>query len=212
MILLNINFAEFSTNAIEIIILLLVTAIIAYFIGRVGRVAQKIYNLKAEEKEKLEDELRDLLIKHEEKLKQIVLLQQDLDSEKLKNDRFIKENHSLSKKINSLEEELSHCQKLIKKTLPIAMGGEVLYRMKAQSSTIDFDRIGIANVGEKDNLQVIKGIGKYIEEKLNALGIYRYKQIANFTPEDEELVNKAIEFFPGRVKRDDWKGQAKTFI
>jgi len=61
----------------------------------------------------------------------------------------------------------------------------------------------------KDDLQVIKGIGPFIEEKLNALGIYMFVQIARMTPELEEEVNVAIEFFPGRVKRDEWVKQAK---
>ena len=30
------------------------------------------------------------------------------------------------------------------------------------------------------------------------------------TPEIEEEVNPAIEFFPGRVKRDEWAKQAKA--
>jgi predicted flap endonuclease-1-like 5' DNA nuclease len=29
------------------------------------------------------------------------------------------------------------------------------------------------------------------------------------TPAIEEQVNKAIEFFPGRVKRDEWAKQAR---
>jgi hypothetical protein len=61
----------------------------------------------------------------------------------------------------------------------------------------------------KDDLQIIKGIGPFIEEKLNALGIYMFVQIARMTPELEEEVNVAIEFFPGRVKRDEWARQAK---
>jgi len=61
----------------------------------------------------------------------------------------------------------------------------------------------------KDDLQTIKGIGPFIEEKLNALGIYMFIQIARMTPELEEEVNVAIEFFPGRVKRDEWVRQAK---
>jgi len=61
----------------------------------------------------------------------------------------------------------------------------------------------------KDDLQVIKGIGPFIEEKLNALGIYMFVQIARMTPKLEEEVNIAIEFFPGRVKRDQWVKQAK---
>jgi hypothetical protein len=61
----------------------------------------------------------------------------------------------------------------------------------------------------KDDLQTIKGIGPFIEEKLNALGIYMFVQIARMTSELEEEVNVAIEFFPGRVKRDEWVRQAK---
>ena len=34
-------------------------------------------------------------------------------------------------------------------------------------------------------------------------------QIARMTPDLEEEVNVAIEFFPGRVKRDEWVKQAK---
>jgi predicted flap endonuclease-1-like 5' DNA nuclease len=44
---------------------------------------------------------------------------------------------------------------------------------------------------------------------LNALGIYKIEQIAKMTPDLEDEVNLAIEFFPGRVKRDEWVNQAK---
>ena len=64
----------------------------------------------------------------------------------------------------------------------------------------------------KDDLQVIKGIGPFIEEKLNALGIYTFSQISKMTPEIEEEVNVAIEFFPGRVKRDEWAKQASELL
>jgi alpha-tubulin suppressor-like RCC1 family protein len=65
---------------------------------------------------------------------------------------------------------------------------------------------------ERDNLQDIKGVGPFIEEKLNALGIYTFKQIANMNLEIEEQVNVAIEFFPGRIRRDEWAKQAYDFI
>ena len=66
-----------------------------------------------------------------------------------------------------------------------------------------------ASVTSKDDLQVIKGIGPFIEEKLYALGIYTFEQISKMTAKIEEEVNVAIEFFPGRVKRDEWAKQAK---
>lgn len=75
---------------------------------------------------------------------------------------------------------------------------------------INFDRIGMASADQKDDLKEVKGIGPAIEEKLNALGIYTFDQIANFTPEDEHQVAEAIEFFPGRIERDEWVKQAKV--
>ena len=60
----------------------------------------------------------------------------------------------------------------------------------------------------RDNLQEISGIGPFIEQKLNALGIFTFEQISKMDSEIEEQVNIAIEFFPGRVKRDEWARQA----
>ncbi|WKN42193.1 hypothetical protein [Tunicatimonas pelagia] len=86
---------------------------------------------------------------------------------------------------------------------------EALERVKANAQQIDFDRIGRASKAEKDDLKKIKGVGPFLEKKLNALGIYTFAQIANFTDDDKEQVNQAIEFFPGRISRDNWVGQAK---
>ena len=66
-----------------------------------------------------------------------------------------------------------------------------------------------AVVTARDDLQTIKGVGPFIEEKLNALGITTFRQVANMTPELEDQVNTAIEFFPGRVRRDKWAKQAE---
>ena len=65
-----------------------------------------------------------------------------------------------------------------------------------------------ATVTAVDDLQVIKGIGPFLAEKLNALGITTYRQIANMDARLEDQVNEAIEFFPGRVRRDEWARQA----
>ena len=86
---------------------------------------------------------------------------------------------------------------------------EELKRVQERSSSIDFKILGVAKASEKDHLQAIKGIGPFIEEKLNALGIYTFLQVSKMTSKLETDVNKAIEFFPGRVKRDEWAKQAK---
>ena len=86
---------------------------------------------------------------------------------------------------------------------------EELERIAKKAETIDFATLGVATIDEKDDLQTIKGIGPFIAEKLYALGIYTFEQVGNMTPKIEEEVNKAIEFFPGRVKRDEWAKQGK---
>ena len=85
-------------------------------------------------------------------------------------------------------------------------------RVQQRAKTIDFKILGTAKASDKDDLQVIKGIGPFIEEKLNALGIYTYLQISKMTSNLETDVNEAIEFFPGRVKRDQWVNQAKILL
>ncbi|MGB0378114.1 MAG: hypothetical protein ACPGGE_04765, partial [Poseidonia sp.] len=87
---------------------------------------------------------------------------------------------------------------------------EELERVAAKAEKIDFATLGVASASEKDDLKAIKGIGPFIEEKLNALGIYTFEQVSKMTAKIEEEVNVAIEFFPGRVKRDEWAKQAKT--
>ena len=89
---------------------------------------------------------------------------------------------------------------------------EEIERVKANASKIDFDVLGTAKSSDKDDLQAMKGVGPFIEEKLNALGIYTYEQISKMNSELEDTVNLAIEFFPGRVKRDQWVAQAKALL
>jgi len=86
-----------------------------------------------------------------------------------------------------------------------------LARIAKNAESINFGVLGVASVSEKDDLQKIKGIGPFIEEKLNALGIYTFTQLSKMTPEIEEQVSIAIEFFPGRAKRDQWVKQVIEF-
>ena len=111
--------------------------------------------------------------------------------------------------VNQAKILLGEDVKLDKKALKKA---EDLERISKNAAGIDFSVIGVADVSEIDDLQIIKGIGPFIAEKLNALGIYTFKQISKMNSELEDQVNIAIEFFPGRVKRDKWAEQAKELV
>ena len=77
---------------------------------------------------------------------------------------------------------------------------------------LNFNRIGASTFETKNNLQKIKGIGESIEEKLNDIGIFTFKQISNFNSKDITKITDLIKFFPGRIERDDWVGQAYELL
>ncbi|MEO1305156.1 MAG: NADH-quinone oxidoreductase subunit NuoE [Pseudomonadota bacterium] len=62
--------------------------------------------------------------------------------------------------------------------------------------------------GEEDDLKRIKGIGPVNEKALNELGIYKFAQIAAWTPANVDWVEDFMSF-PGRIEREDWIAQAK---
>ena len=82
---------------------------------------------------------------------------------------------------------------------------------KGQLASAIGTKIKVAKESEKDDLKQISGVGPFLETKLNNLGIYTFEQVSQFDTELMQIVNDAIEFFPGRVQRDDWVGQAKKF-
>lgn len=67
-------------------------------------------------------------------------------------------------------------------------------------------------VREVDDLQEIVGIGKVFERALHDLGIYSFRQIANFGPADIARVNRELKDCKGRMEQDDWIGQAKELL
>ena len=87
----------------------------------------------------------------------------------------------------------------------------VLSRIASRAGELNFNRIGRAVASDADDLKDIVGVGPFLERKLHSLGIYTFRQISNFAKEDIDKVNEIIEFFPGRIERDNWVGQSKVF-
>lgn len=65
-----------------------------------------------------------------------------------------------------------------------------------------------ANDIQKDDLTRIDGIGPFLERQLNDIGIYTFEQIANWDGSDIHRVTQQIRYFPGRIERENWIGQA----
>ncbi|MBB6048481.1 hypothetical protein [Armatimonas rosea] len=64
--------------------------------------------------------------------------------------------------------------------------------------------------GRVDDLKEIIGVGPFIESKLRGLGLQTFKQIALLTPAMLEKVAENIEYFQGRIGRENWIEQCKA--
>jgi predicted flap endonuclease-1-like 5' DNA nuclease len=63
--------------------------------------------------------------------------------------------------------------------------------------------------GVSDDLTTIRGLGPILEQRLNELGIYRYRQLAQMTPDNAYWIAMRIHVVPGRILRDRWAEQAR---
>mgnify|MGYP003748200067 FL=1 len=44
---------------------------------------------------------------------------------------------------------------------------------------------------------------------INDIGIYNYEQLSKLNTEDIQKITELIDFFPGRIERDNWVSQAQ---
>jgi len=114
-----------------------------------------------------------------------------------------KENPVIENNIQDEPEEL-----VIRAIKTVERGGVEIKK----TTKLNFNSIGVALRNDKDDLCKIKGIGSVIEKKLNRIGIFTYQQLSNSSDSDIETITRLIQFFPGRIKSDDWKGQANKLL
>jgi predicted flap endonuclease-1-like 5' DNA nuclease len=121
------------------------------------------------------------------------------------------EKHELNNRIVNLDAEIFNLKEdLSNKDKEI--GDLIIAHISERKHLLDYKSFGIASESEKDDLKMISGIGPFIEERLNALDIYTFRQISNFSPQDIEAINDAIEYFSGRIERDEWVAQALELV
>ena len=64
--------------------------------------------------------------------------------------------------------------------------------------------------GAPDDLKKIRGVGPKLEKMLNEMGIWHFRQIAEWGPEEVAWVDRNLPAFKGRVSRDNWVEQARV--
>ncbi|MEF2551249.1 NADH-quinone oxidoreductase subunit NuoE [Aurantimonas sp. A2-1-M11] len=65
--------------------------------------------------------------------------------------------------------------------------------------------------GAKDDLKRIKGVGPVIEGRLNGLGVFHFRQIAEWRPAELIWIDDYLNF-RGRAVREGWIEQAKELV
>ncbi len=173
---------------IEIIALLLGAGIIGYVTAWLYYKSIYVRRIKVIESEK--DELNIEIAKlYDAKSK----LNISLDEK----DKEVKNLNLEVKTLRALHKEAVHeTEKMILKN----KRNEQLLNEKNEAQThivqskhlLDYKSFGTATETEKDDLKMISGIGPYIEERLQALDIFTFRQISNFTEQDTETINNAI--------------------
>lgn len=61
---------------------------------------------------------------------------------------------------------------------------------------------------QKDDLKEIRGIGKVLEARLNRMGIYTFRQIAEWNDAEVDRISENIGPFRNRIRDDNWVEQA----
>ncbi len=68
----------------------------------------------------------------------------------------------------------------------------------------------LETVADADDLKQISGVGPYLEQLLHANGVTTFAQIAALDDAGIDELQAKLEEFPGRIRRDDWVGQASA--
>ena len=90
--------------------------------------------------------------------------------------------------------------------------GLILERVTKRGDSLDWSKIGISEGDNPDDLTLINGIEEFTQRKLNALGIFTFRQIANIDSDAGKSVNDALELLPGKVSELAWAQQAITML
>lgn len=68
---------------------------------------------------------------------------------------------------------------------------------------------GKSRPAQKDDLKQIHGIGPVMERVLNRMGMFTFRQIAEWKDQDVEHMASELNTFPDRIRHDNWIAGAK---
>ncbi|EDL48642.1 hypothetical protein [Erythrobacter sp. SD-21] len=76
------------------------------------------------------------------------------------------------------------------------------------AATSDAPELKVSD-GNGDDLTRIKGVGPKLAATLESLGVTSFAQIAAWDDAEIDRIDSQLGRFEGRIRRDDWTGQAR---
>lgn len=145
---------------------------------------------------------------------------QDKIQKKLKK-RFTTSDHhkALKARVDALEKEFKALRKMLdegaRKASPVTKRRTVnkpaANKPVANKPAANKPAASRSAAKNKNDLQMIKGIGAVIEKKLQEYGVKSYAQIAAWSSAEIEDFSQKLNF-KGRIEREHWVEQAKELI
>jgi len=133
----------------------------------------------------------------------------ELQAGQIKIEQLESAEATLRYRVRQLEFQIEENEQKIHQLNLVISAGGVRASTPVEATPL-FARPVAAN--QKDELTKIRGIGPFIEKRLNKIGIYTFQQLAALRPDQVNLIGTVIEFFPHRIVKDDWVGQANRFL
>lgn len=90
-----------------------------------------------------------------------------------------------------------------------ALAGGAMAPTIAATSTEPLPAFLDAPRGTPDNLTLLKGVGDRFAAKLNEIGVFHYRQIAGWSPDEVRIADSKLDTFRGRIERDQLVEQSK---
>jgi predicted flap endonuclease-1-like 5' DNA nuclease len=78
----------------------------------------------------------------------------------------------------------------------------------APVTTATAGSVAMAASGQRDDLSLIFGVGRGGEQKLNDLGVHRYRDITTLSPIDEATLETRLGLESGEIAEERWREQA----
>lgn len=72
--------------------------------------------------------------------------------------------------------------------------------------------IAAAAHGRRDDLSLIRGVGRAGETRLNDAGLHSYRDISRMSAADEAALEGRLGLEPGLIAREQWREQAEMLV